>query len=219
MAGTPVQVLRVEVILNPSAAPSERIMNVWHCASVGATTPATAGSAFQADLQTFYQAIDVSLSNELNGSVPECRIFNLLENKPRQPISDTTMTALTTGASRSQRELAVCLSYRAAYSSGVTPKRRRGRIYLGPWTNGVVDTATGKLASATKTTIVNAAQVLINAHQASALYSWVVYSPTTDVAGTGETGGFEVIEAWVDDELDIQRRRGMPQPGAKTFVT
>lgn len=216
MAGTPVQVLRCEVVLNPQASSRERIMNVWHIATVGATPPGTAAGDFLTGINAFYQAIDGQLSNELSGSVPVMRVFNLIENKPRQPIAEPTLTALTTSSSRAQREMAVCLSYRATYVSGVTPKRRRGRIYLGPLISTALDSSTGKLAAATKTTIVGAAQTLIDFHQASALFSWVVYSPTTDVLGTGETGAFEVISGWVDDELDTQRRRSMPQPGGKT---
>lgn len=219
MAGTPVQVLRVEVTLNPAAASRERIMNVWHIATVGATPPLTATGDFLTFLNSFYAAIDAQLSSELSGAIPLARTFNLLESKPRQPIDESSLSTLATAANRGLRENAVCLSYRAQYVSGVTPKRRRGRIYLGPFTSGLVDTTTGKLAAAVKTVLVNAAQSLIDAHQASALWSWVVYSPTTDTAGTGEAGAYEVIQAWVDDEVDIQRRRGMPQPGAKTVVT
>lgn len=219
MAGTPVQVLRAEVTLNPAADSDQRIMNVWHFATVGAGTPAATATNVYTGLNAFYQAIDAQLSTELSTLVPQVRWFNYIEPKPRQPFQEDFLTALVTGTTRAQRELAVCLSYKAQYVSGVTPKRRRGRIYLGPFSGGVVDSATGKLAAASKTVIVNAGQVFLDLHQAATTWSWVVYSPTTDTAGTGEAGAYEVLSAWVDDELDTQRRRGMPQPGAKTIMT
>lgn len=219
MGGTPVQTLRCEVVLNPAASSREKIINVWHIATVGATTPVAAADAFFTAINAFYQSIDASLSSELTASVPEMRVFNLIENRPRQPIKEYVLTALSCASDRFQREAAVCLSYRAQYVSGVSPKRRRGRIYVGPWGADLVSTSTGKLNGVRKTALVSAGQALIDAHQASSAWSWVVYSPTTDTDGTGETGMYEVISAWVDDEIDTQRRRGMPQPGAKTVMT
>lgn len=220
MAGTPVQTLRIEVTLNPAAGSRERIMNTWHIATVGATPKGTAAGDFvNTFLNAFYQTIDTQLSSELTGAVPLVRCFDLIEPKPRQPFAEMSLTTLACGTHRSQREAAVCLSYRAAYASGVTPKRRRGRIFLGPFNANLVATATGKLDPTMKSALVGAAQTLLDAHQASALWSWVVYSPTTDVLGTGETGMYEVISAWIDDEIDIQRRRGLPQPGVKTVMT
>lgn len=219
MAGTPVQCLRIEVVLNPAASSREKIMNVWHIATVGATTPDTAAADFvNTTLNAFYQEIDVMLSVELEGAVPHVRSFNLIEPKPRQPHAEMDLSALDAGTTKAQRESAVCLSYKALYQSGVSPKRRRGRIYLGPFYATVLDTATGKLNSTVKSNLVTAGQNLFDDHQSSALWSWVVYSPTTDTSGTGETGMYEVTDAWVDDEIDTQRRRGLPQPGSKSAI-
>lgn len=216
MAGTPVQVIRAEVTLNPSASSRERIMNVWHFATVGAGTPSALAGTVTSTLDDFYQDIDTYLSSELTGAVPLIRFFNLIEPKPRQPYVENTLTTLACAVTRANREDAVCLSYKALYQSGVTPKRRRGRIYLGPLSNGALGATSGKLDPTVKTAFVSAAQTLFDIHDAATAWSWVVYSPTTDTAGTGETGAYEVVSGWIDDEIDTQRRRGLPQPGVKT---
>lgn len=192
-------------------------MNTWHIASRDATTPVNATNAFISDLNTFYQAVDAQFSSLLSGGIPLVQAYNLIENKPRQPIVETTLTALTTAATTAAREICCCLSYRGVYESGVTPKRRRGRIYLGPLQDSAVDSSSGLLSAATVTAIKNAGDVLQAASGASALYGWVVYSPTTDVAGTGETGMYECISGWVDNAPDIQRRRGQSIGVKQTF--
>lgn len=202
------QCFKVSVTLNPSAESRQRVMNTWHFATVDSTTPNAAFDAATSALNTFYQSIDAYLANEMNGLQPQMLGWNYLEPKPRQPFDEFIGTALSTGAGRSARETAVVLSYRAEYVSGVTPKRRRGRIYLGPMYGAVMDTDTGRVNSTLVTAVSNAADVLVTASLASSTWRWVVYSPTTDVAGTGETGFYEVIGGWVDNLPDTQRRRG-----------
>lgn len=220
MAGGIEQVLRVEVTLNPSASTRERIMNVWHIGNVGATDVVDAAEAFKDDLADFYHAIDGGMSLELSGAIPLVRVFDLSHPMPRQPIFEEAFGALTTGSDSAARELAVCLSYKGTYVSGVSPKRRRGRVYLGPWASGVVQASTGRVDPTLLSGIVIAGQALFDAHMASTEYSWVVYSPTTDTSGEGvPTAASVVVSAWVDNEVDVQRRRGKPQPGVKTLIT
>jgi len=202
------QTLRVAVVLNPGSEGKERMMNTWHIATRDATTPVTAANSFITSLNTFYQAIDAQLGNFLSGAVPLVQVYNLLENKPRQPIVEDELTVLTTSSTGTATELACCVSYRAEYVSGITPKRRRGRIYIGPLGGSVIDTSTGRIAGASVTAIAGAADTLQAASGASTEWAWVVYSPTTDVTGTGETGMYEVIAGWVDNKPDVQRRRG-----------
>lgn len=203
------QTLRVAVTLNPGAVGRERFMNTWHIATRDATTPATAAASFVTDLNTFYQAIDAYFSGWVDGVVPLVQVYNLIENKPRQPILETSLSTITAAANRAPRELSVVVSYRATYSSGISPKRRRGRIYLGPMSDSTFDSTTGMVASAAVTAISNAANLLQAQSGASSEYAWVVYSPTTDTTGTGEVGMYECIGGWVDSSPDIQRRRGV----------
>ena len=217
MAGAIEQVLRCEVTLNPGTDSRERIMNVWHIGNTSTATVVEAAEDFRDDLSAFYQAIDASFADELDGQTPLLRVFDLSEPMPRQPIHEEGLATLACGNTSAARELAVVLSYRGVYVSGVTPKRRRGRIYLGPWASAIVDTATGLLNSTVVAGIRLAGENLLAASNASTDYTWVVYSPTTDIAGTGApTAASVVVAGWVDNEVDVQRRRGRPQPGVKS---
>lgn len=202
--------MRAELTLNPTAGSREKIMNVWHFANTLTSTEEAAAVAFQAALQTFYSAIDVYLSHELNGETPLLRCFDLHDPKPRQPFYTDNLTALSCGSDQAARELCLCLSYRAAYTSGFSPKRRRGRIYLGPHSSSLIDASTGRVNSSRVSAFVTAADDLLNTSNESDVFTWVVYSPTTDTDGEGDDGWYPVLEGWIDNEVDIQRRRGMP---------
>lgn len=213
-------VIRALVTLNPAAEPEDRYVNTWHFinADLGVTV-ADAAIAAGTALNTFYQSIDAHMTTALSGSVPEVRWYDISEPKIRVPFSTVNLTALATGTSRAVTELAICLSYNAQYESGQEPRRRRGRIYLGPWHNTAVDTGTGRVSGTVVTAIANAAQVFLDASQASTAYKWVVYSRADDPTESGNVAaGREVIRAFVDNEFDIQRRRGQSS-GVRTVVT
>lgn len=128
------------------------------------------------------------------------------------------MGTLSCGVAPAVRELCVCLSYKGTYLSGVSPKRKRGRIYLGPLAANTI--SSGEVASAAVTVFKNAAQTLLTASDASSQYRWVIYSPTTDSAGTGlDLDSWDAVtEGWVDNNVDIQRRRGFSGGTRSTFT-
>src|SRR3954451_16985392 len=102
-------------------------------------------------------------------------------------------------------ELAICLSFHAAYGSdqefgsGTRPRARdRGRIYLGPWNDGGVahDTTTNisRPGVGYSDVIIESASILMGATTPS----WAVWSRKNAVANP-------VVGGWVDDAWDIQR--------------
>lgn len=184
-------------------------MNTWHCVTVGATTSLAASTAFSLELQTFYNAVDAQFSNEFSGVTPLFRAFDLSEPKPRQPINEDTYAAMTTSTDRGAREIACVLSYKGTYISGVSPKRKRGRIFLGPLTRGAIDATDGFFTTGFVAVITAAATALQTASAGSAAFRWVIYSPRTDTAGLGQDADSwdAVQEGWVDDNPAIQRRR------------
>lgn len=222
---TPPQVVRVQVTLNPSADTADQIMNTWHCVAIATATPLDAATAFTGDLKTFYSNIDNYFSPALSGENALYRCFDLDEPMPRQPILETTGASFVTGTNYTLRELAVCVSYKGTYVSGTSPKRKRGRIYLGPFSANALDSTTGRLAGAMVTAIQGVADTLITASKADADYRWVVYSPTSDPNAHNQGGGAgndagcwdAVTEGWVDNEPDIQRRRGLSGGVRSTF--
>jgi len=212
------QCVRVQVTLNPTADSDDWIVNTWHIATLGAATPLQAATSFKVDVNNFYQAIDQIMGASLTGfGPPSYKAYNLIEVKPRVAIYEDTLTALAPAATALPRELAVCVSYKAAYTSGVNPQRRRGRIYVGPWGTSLNDNATGQISASALTTVVAAADALVTAASIASTYQWVVYSPTTDTNGTGETGFYPVTSGWVDNQWDIQRSRGSNIAARSTF--
>lgn len=102
-------------------------------------------------------------------------------------------------------EVAICLSFHGSYDglpeeSGLTrPRsRRRGRVYIGPVTGNAG--LAGVVIPAVQQRIAQVGARL-RADALAAGMPWVVYSSTSDIA-------HQVVEGWVDDAFDIQRRRG-----------
>lgn len=213
------QVIRTQITLNPAADADAHIMNTWHCVTVGATTALAAATSFGAALVTFYGAIDAYLAAELNGSQTLVRHFDLSHPKPRQPILEGTTGALATGSGNLPRELCCVLSYKGTYLSGVSPKRKRGRIYLGPLYASAVG-SDGGFSATVVNGIVAAADTLLGVSDGSSEFRWVVYSPTSDPSGEGSDAACwdAVTEGWVDYNVDIQRRRGLPG-GVRTLYS
>lgn len=205
------QVVRCQVILNPAVSTDLQMINTWHCVTVGATTSLAAAEAFADDLNVFYQAIDSHLSLFLSGSAPLFRAFDLSDPKPRQPIHEENLGILVTASTTLPAEIQCVLSYKGIYLSGVSPKRKRGRIFIGPLASAALDSSAGVFTGTLRTAIANAAEDLQTASSGSSLYRWVIYSPTTDTAGEGQDldSWDAVQEGWVGDNPDVLRSRGL----------
>lgn len=117
------------------------------------------------------------------------------------------INANTAGTKNLPSEMCVCLSYKAAYAGdaefapGSRPRARdRGRIYIGPLNDGFVTNDVNNrplVGTAMRDTLGTSANALV----AEAGNAWSVWSRK---AATMEP----VIGGWVDDALDVQRRRG-----------
>jgi hypothetical protein len=131
-----------------------------------------------------------------------CRLYDMAEPAPREIQGEHTATVTVNGSPAGPREVALCLSY---YAERNLP-RNRGRIYIGPWTNGQM---TERPAAATGTdplTILSNLRTLL-ANIGGVDVEWSVYSPTTP---GGITEQFKKITGgWQDDEWDTQRSRGL----------
>lgn len=126
-----------------------------------------------------------------------------------------TLDPMSAGATALPAEVASVLSYRGDYGSAVEfgpklgPKggalryraRYRGRVFVGPLTVGVLaqDPTTKRvaLASGYRQTLLDAGKTLVDA---SSPY-WMIWSKTDATMRHS-------LVCWVDDAVDIQRRRG-----------
>jgi hypothetical protein len=143
------------------------------------------------------------LSNLVSRVAGACtmELYDLADAVPRIPVATSTFTMgaadeATTGAP----EVALCLSFQADPISGVPQARRRGRIYLGPLTQGVV-TTTGRPANAVVDAVAAAGNFLVDSLQGASPVRWTVYSRVGDAMA-------EVTNGWCDNEFDTMRSRG-----------
>jgi hypothetical protein len=144
-------------------------------------------------------ALATDLANGLNTWCASTREINVKcydaqGTKPVYPVADVTKSAGLYPASPVSRELALCLSF---YGSR-NVKRERGRLYfpafLAAGTYGLRPT-TGQ-----RDWIKSAVPIFTGLGGVDV--DWVVYSRVADAATT-------VKNWWIDDEWDIQRRRGL----------
>lgn len=151
--------------------------------------------ALASDLATIFAA------RSFYGGVDRCkvRIYNMDDAKPRE-VRGTSTKVLTTVASPGMREAAICLSF---YAERNLP-RQRGRIYCGPL-NGAI-TGQDRPGSTPIANVLALGSALSGLGGADV--DWVVYSPTLSGAA-GEHVYKRVTNVWVDNEFDVQRRRGL----------
>lgn len=146
-----------------------------------------------------------SLANDLAAAIdawtiPACeigvRIYDAQGAKPNFPLAEKVVAKGIVGTSTVPRELALCLSY---YSERNVP-RRRGRLYvpLAVATSG--NTVGNRPSQANIDNVLGLRTSLQNLGGANV--DWVVYSRRAGAAYTAS-------HAWVDNEWDIQRRRGL----------
>lgn len=118
-------------------------------------------------------------------------------------------------------ELAICLSFHGDYTlipehgaGGTRPKARwRNRVFLGPITDfGTTPDGTTSeilISSQCRTDLTKAAGKLQTALAGHGV-NWVTWSPT-------DWAAHPVVGGWVDNAVDVQRRRGIAATAKTTF--
>jgi hypothetical protein len=125
---------------------------------------------------------------------------------PGVPVARTTRNAGTVVTSNVPREVAVCLSF----YSGLNIQRRRGRLYIpAPFLYG--SGITGARPAADKREAVGLLAGIL-ADLGGPDIDWVVWSRRDQEARP-------VTNWWVDDEFDVQRRRGLRSTTRLTGTT
>lgn len=180
-----------------SGIPEDKATNVWWFLADDLSNLDLALT----QLTTFYGAIDGELSGRVATTGHRVRCYDMDDPEPRAPVKDQGLGTLTPSSTSLPTEVAMCISYQAARSSGVSQARRRGRLYIGPLKKTAVED-TGLPQAAMITVLQGAIQNLLDAAQAATTWDWVVYSPTDGLA-------VSVHDGWIDNAFDIQRRRGL----------
>lgn len=142
------------------------------------------------------------LSTLLNPALAEVRIYSLSDPKPRVPRHLQTIPIDTGQASTPlPTEVAIVGSFQGPAASGVPQRRRRGRVFFGPWGTGVLASSGGRPEPAARNVIAGALNRLRSTSSASTAWRWGVFSRVGNSLA-------EVTNGWVDNSFDTQRRRG-----------
>jgi hypothetical protein len=205
-----------------SLRPEDAAINVWHFWSL-TDDPADSVVDINANIQTFYAQIEeLFCANTLTGE-GTLKFYDLSDPEPRAVIEQFNMSTLSpTAGDGLPTECAICLSFGGAPGSGLNAKRRNGRLYIGPLSNGVTSTITGSVivSSAAVTTLSNAAVAAIG--YPTITNAWSVFSPTEagpqpwDEA-TLEAATTFVTRGFVNNSFDTQRRRGTVETSRAIF--
>lgn len=195
-----------------SGLPRDRIVNTW---SFEGSPTATDTANIDDMLWDFYDTpvastapTSIMPTDIVNGEV-DIKIYCMDDPMPRVPRATYEHTFTGSTGNPLPAEVALCLSYHAAPVAGVPQARRRGRVYLGPFT--AAESTDGRPGTALTNMLLAQAAQLLAAAQASVTWQWIVWSRTLD-SGAPVTGG------WIDDAWDTQRRRG-PDSTTRTLFS
>jgi len=206
--------LRCQVVIPAdNADPADVVVNNWGFIAI----PHDAGTwaEIKAMLKGFYDAWSSHRSSLYVWENTRIKAYDMDAPKPRVPLHDESLGLVASAGTTSlPQEVALCLSFQAAKGSGLNQRRRRGRVYLGPFVTNTNQGTTGRPDSTFHTAIVTAAQTLLNTSNTSAGVAWCVISEAT---GAPIANG--VDNGWVDNAWDIQRRRGNEASSRLLFTT
>lgn len=220
-----IEVVRCQVVLPyTSGVPEDVATNTFHVRYDTADIPTREGlvTAAGQPLIAFYNdqpagaALRVAqlLSPQVDrGSLKAFILFSWLSDpEPRVPEqTNFTLQASLSGSSSLPSEVALCLSFRGSPVSGVPPARQRGRIFLGPLHGGVP--LSTSVPSRPGDGVLDAVRLAAGELKTDLLandVTWGVWSRTSSTF-------YPVDNGWVDDEFDVQRRRGNRRTKRVTF--
>lgn len=207
--------------------PEDVVTNTFHFKWFGGSDPVLADyQALRDKTAAFYEYIfssgsGVQMAQWARPALSRFKIYCLEDPKPRVPRYDT-IDPLTVGqdtAGTIVPEAAICVSISGSIISGDSAARRRGRVFLGALGNscmGVGGASQFPIVTSLATTRAAAAAATMCASLDN--WNWSVFSPTT----FAQTGSYEpaysaVVQGWVDNAFDTQRRRENKATTRTTF--
>lgn len=233
-------IIRADVaIAGASNLPEDESHNVFHFDVTGPTPDSGEIADMAEALTLFYIGNDGGAVNALTTwysteSVdvtpsPIIRFYELpaVPGPVGSPIAEANVLGFTaSSADALPHEVALALTFHAdltgipeSVPGGVVgpegdthPRaRRRGRIYLGPLNVNTVDGTSGRPSASFRTSVAAAGvRLRDNLDLQTGGIQWVVFSPTDWVARP-------VVNGWVDNAFDTQRRRGVAASSRTTW--
>lgn len=189
------------IIQGVSNLPRDRFINTLHFSEAAPVSWDTFADGLGPDLVGVWAGFSASgpefhiYPSQVCNRAFEVRLYNPDDAPPRTPKIFTGTLATVAASTALPTEVALCLSYRTDKNA----PSKRGRIYLGPFS--IVSLATNnRPTTATMNAILDLADDLSDL--GAETVDWQLYSPKLDTRRRIEF-------AWVDNEFDTQRRRGI----------
>jgi hypothetical protein len=171
----------------------------------------TALGLVHTQLFTFYNTLQPRLSSLCRQTNWLIKSYLQTDPKPRAPVLETIGSLSSPpSATPLPPEVALCISFQGTRMSGVNQARRRGRVYL-PFLRADASGTDGRPTAAMMTTAVSCGQGLLTASDSAATWAWQTLSTVAPGVST-------VVDGWVDNEWDVQRRRGRRYLTRTTFT-
>lgn len=209
-------IIRAQVtIAKDSGLPEDAITNTFHFGTPSAVATPLELTTIGNRLDSFYANFDEHLSAELTNQIT-IRYYDLAQPTPRIPLlTQIFPKVMSTEGTALPSEVALCLSFAAAPVAGQPPARRRGRLYLGPFSRISSQLLPSRPAVGLVADVVTAATNLMVASATPGASAWGIYSPTVFPAGPNSFNA--VASGWVDNAWDTQRRRGVAETSRTVF--
>jgi len=197
-----------------SGLAEDQFVNSWHFIKNGLIDPDYQN--VEDMLYNFYTGegqsdspsiVNFMTTGNINGDYT-LKAYDLTQPKPRTPVYESSGAVSPGGADSLPTECAAVFSFQAETESGENQKRRRNRVYLGPFSVQANDD--GLLKGALVERLLFQGRGLKNESTSSYTWSWNIYSPTDDNAEP-------VWSGWVDNAWDSQRRRGIRKTARGIF--
>ena len=187
------------------------VTNSWCVVSAGATSSSDLAE-YTTAFKDFYDDMAGLIGNSIAQNGHEIKWYDLPgPGAPNYPIEiDVWNLAANPTTASLPHEVAVGLSFQGLKIPGQPQSRRRGRIYFGPLTNTANDD--GRPSSATRSTLATAAATLTSNLKAASVPG------TLSVWSQVDAAAVTVVDGWVDNSFDTQRRRGVQPTTRQTWV-
>lgn len=200
----------------PSGLPTDVFTNTWYFVDQTALGIPNIADVLERVIGDFYVGLNTSnrnivkyMPNSVLAQGLTLKMYDVSKSPPRNPFDERVLdvTGLGENSLPLPREVALCLSYYASRKVGETSynyRRRRGRLYLGPFTIYGSE-PDGSPVGSLLATVADAAERVLNTSEPA---NWMQCSPTD--------GTYQSINGgWVDNAWDTQRSRG-EAPTART---
>lgn len=157
------------------------------------------------------QALYTFMSKGVQPSLTRLKLYRRDDVLPRAPVFDESLVIPNSTNDPLPHEVAVVLSFRANFLSGVPRARSRGRIYFGPLATNALDAQAfdGRPTAGLMNALAGAGAYLMSPAIADNPWTWVVHS---ELAGDAT-----VVAGFVDNAFDTQRRRGVRTSARTVF--